>query len=68
MLKVYRENFVKMTSLLQKAENKETELLQTNRFLNEEIQNLNMEFDMYKKNYKAKAICKDSESRLKERL
>lgn len=38
MLKVYRDNFAKITDLLQKAEQKETELLQSNRFLNEEIQ------------------------------
>jgi hypothetical protein len=32
------------------------------------MQNSNLEFEMYKKNYKVKTLSKDSESRLRERL
>lgn len=35
MLKVYRENYMKMSEFLRKAEQKQTELLQSNRLLNE---------------------------------
>ena len=38
MLSVYRENFSKMSDFLKQAEEKEGELLQLNRLLNEEIQ------------------------------
>jgi hypothetical protein len=38
MLLVYRDNYSKMSEFLKKAEQKETELLQSNRLLNEEIQ------------------------------
>ena len=56
-----------MAELLKAAEGKEAELLQANNFLNSEIHSLNVEFEMYKKNYKTKPQGKD-EQRLRDRL
>ena len=68
LLRVYRDNFGKITTFLRQSEDKETELLQSNRLLNEQIQTLTMEYQIYKNNFKRKATSQDRERRLKERL